>query len=58
VTQNNQPTPMYIMARLNLDAQCISVSNEYADLRLESTPRHLRQRWKRRKRPVSRSRPR
>src|SRR4029077_12588226 len=22
VTQNNQPTPMYIMARLNLDAQC------------------------------------
>ncbi|MEH2522341.1 MULTISPECIES: CmpA/NrtA family ABC transporter substrate-binding protein [unclassified Bradyrhizobium] len=34
VTQNNQPTPMYILARLNLDSQCISVSNEYADLRL------------------------
>jgi len=27
VTQNNQPTPMYILARLNLDAQAISVSN-------------------------------
>src|SRR3982750_3881042 len=34
VTQNNQPTPMYIMARLNLDAQCISASKEYADLKL------------------------
>jgi nitrate/nitrite transport system substrate-binding protein len=33
VTQNNQPTPMYILARLNLDAQCISVSKEYADLK-------------------------
>ncbi|MEZ0222871.1 MAG: CmpA/NrtA family ABC transporter substrate-binding protein [Tardiphaga sp.] len=34
VTQNNQPTPMYILARLNLDAQCISVGNEYADLKV------------------------
>src|SRR5581483_9749201 len=34
VTQNNQPTPMYILARLNLDAQAISVANEYADLKL------------------------
>ena len=34
VTQNNQPTPMYILARLNLDAQCISVGKEYADLKL------------------------
>jgi nitrate/nitrite transport system substrate-binding protein len=34
VTQNNQPTPMYILARLNLDAQCISVAKEYADLKL------------------------
>src|SRR6187397_1849019 len=33
VTQNNQPTPMYILARLNLDSQCVSVSNEYADLK-------------------------
>ena len=34
VTQNNVPTPMYILARLNLDSQCISVSNEYADLKV------------------------
>jgi nitrate/nitrite transport system substrate-binding protein len=34
VTQNNVPTPMYIMARLNLDAQAISVSNEYKDLKV------------------------
>ncbi len=32
VTQNNQPTPMYILARLNLDSQCISVGKEYLDL--------------------------
>lgn len=34
VTQNNVPTPMYIMARLNLNGQCISVSKEYADLKV------------------------
>ena len=34
VTQNNQPTPMYILARLNLDAQCISAAKEYADLKI------------------------
>ena len=34
VTQNNVPTPMYILARLNLDSQCISVAAEYADLKL------------------------
>ena len=32
VTQNNQPTPMYILARLNLDSQCISVGKEYLNL--------------------------
>ena len=32
VTQNNVPTPMVILARLNLDAQGISISNEYKDL--------------------------
>jgi nitrate/nitrite transport system substrate-binding protein len=31
VTQNNAPTPMYILARLNLDCQGISVSNDYKD---------------------------
>lgn len=34
VTQNNVPTPMYILARLNLNGQCISVAKEYADLKI------------------------
>jgi nitrate/nitrite transport system substrate-binding protein len=34
VTQNNVPVPMYILARLNLDSQCISVAAEYASLKL------------------------
>src|ERR1700710_896890 len=34
VTQNNQPTPMYILARLNLNGQCISVGKEYSDLKV------------------------
>ncbi|MGU3539935.1 CmpA/NrtA family ABC transporter substrate-binding protein [Methylobacterium sp. A54F] len=29
VTQNNVPVPMYILARLNLNGQCISVGKEY-----------------------------
>jgi nitrate/nitrite transport system substrate-binding protein len=32
VTQNNVPTPMYILARLNLDSQAISVAQEYKDV--------------------------
>jgi len=34
VTQNNVPVPMYILARLNLDSQCISVGAEHAALQL------------------------
>jgi nitrate/nitrite transport system substrate-binding protein len=34
VTQNNVPTPMYILTRLNLDSQCISVAKEYADIKV------------------------
>jgi nitrate/nitrite transport system substrate-binding protein len=34
VTQNNVPTPMYILARLNLNGQCISVGQEYIDLKV------------------------
>ncbi len=34
VTQNNVPTPMYILARLNLDSQCISVGAEYANVKV------------------------
>ena len=40
VTQNNVPTPMYLLARLNLDAQAISVANEYKSTKvgLDSSP--------------------
>ena len=40
VTQNNVGTPMYILARLNLDSQGISVANEYKDLKvgLDASP--------------------
>ena len=40
VTQNNVGTPMYIIARLSLDSQGISVSNEYKDLKvgLDASP--------------------
>jgi nitrate/nitrite transport system substrate-binding protein len=34
VTQNNVPTPMYILGRLNLNGQCISVGKEYSDLKI------------------------
>jgi nitrate/nitrite transport system substrate-binding protein len=34
VTQNNVPTPMYILGRLNLNGQCISVAKEYEDLKV------------------------
>jgi nitrate/nitrite transport system substrate-binding protein len=34
VTQNSQPTPMYILARLNLNGQCISVAKEYGDIKV------------------------
>lgn len=32
ITANNVPTPMSIVARLNLNGQCISVSNDYRDI--------------------------
>jgi len=34
MTPNNIPVPMYILARLNLGGQCISVGNEYKDLKV------------------------
>jgi nitrate/nitrite transport system substrate-binding protein len=34
ITQNKQPLPMKILARLNLDGQGISVSQAYADLKV------------------------
>lgn len=40
VTQGNVPMPMYILSRLNLDCQGISVAKEYADLKvgIDSAP--------------------
>ena len=40
VTQNNLPVPMYILARLSLGSQGISVAQEYADTKvgLDSSP--------------------
>jgi nitrate/nitrite transport system substrate-binding protein len=42
VTQNNVPTPMYILARLNLDAQAISVAQEYKDLKVTTDASSLK----------------
>lgn len=40
VTQNNVPVPMFILARLNLDSQGISVAQEYKDTKvgLDASP--------------------
>jgi len=40
ITQNNVPMPLSILARLNLDAQAISVSSEFKDLKVgaDSSP--------------------
>ena len=40
VTQNNVPVPMFLLARLNLDSQAISVAQEYKDTKvgLDSSP--------------------
>lgn len=32
---DGKPVPMYILARLNLDGQCISVANTYKDLKVD-----------------------
>ncbi len=40
ITKGNTPVPMYIMARLNTDGQGISLSSDYADLKVaaDSSP--------------------
>jgi nitrate/nitrite transport system substrate-binding protein len=43
VTQGNQPLPMMILARLNLDAQAISVSNEHKDLKVGASSAPLKE---------------
>jgi nitrate/nitrite transport system substrate-binding protein len=45
VTQNNVPTPMYLLLRLNLDAQAISVSNEFKDLKIKTDASPLKAAW-------------
>jgi nitrate/nitrite transport system substrate-binding protein len=49
VTQNNVPTPMYILARLNLDAQAISVAQEYADTKASLDASALREAFARKR---------
>src|SRR6218665_3069333 len=49
VTQNNVPTPMYILARLNLDAQAISVSNQFKDLKVTTDASALKAAFEKKK---------
>jgi nitrate/nitrite transport system substrate-binding protein len=49
VTQNNVPTPMYLLARLNLDAQAISVSNEYKGLGITTNASPLKAAFEKKK---------
>lgn len=49
VTQNNVPTPMYLAARLNLDAQAISVANEYKDLKVTTDASPLKAAFEKKK---------
>jgi nitrate/nitrite transport system substrate-binding protein len=37
ITKGNQPLPMYVLARLNTDGQGISISSDYADLKLAAS---------------------
>jgi nitrate/nitrite transport system substrate-binding protein len=43
VTQNSVPAPMVILARLNLDAQAISVANEHKELKLGTSAAPLKE---------------
>ena len=43
ITQGGAPTPMYILSRLNLDAQAISVAAEYKDLKVGASAAPLKE---------------
>jgi nitrate/nitrite transport system substrate-binding protein len=43
VTQNSMPAPMVILARLNLDAQAISVASEHKELKLGTSAAPLKE---------------
>ena len=49
VTQNNVPLPMYILSRLNLDSQGISVAKEYADLNVTVDSSQLKEAFAKKK---------
>jgi nitrate/nitrite transport system substrate-binding protein len=49
ITQNNVPTPMYLLLRLNLDAQAISVANEFKDLKVTVNAAPLKAAWEAKK---------
>ena len=49
VTQNNRPTPMYILARLNLDASASRSPRNMPTSRSASTPRRSRSRFEKKK---------
>jgi nitrate/nitrite transport system substrate-binding protein len=49
ITTGGVPTPMYILSRLNLDAQAISVSNEYKDLKIGADAAPLREAFARKR---------
>jgi nitrate/nitrite transport system substrate-binding protein len=42
ITKGNKPSPMYILARLNLNNQAISVAAKYADLKLSADAKPLK----------------
>lgn len=43
ITNNKQPVPMYILARLNTNGQAISVANTYKDLKLSTDSKALKE---------------
>jgi nitrate/nitrite transport system substrate-binding protein len=49
VTQNNIPTPMHILARLNLNGQCISVAKEHAEIKVGLDTRPFKEALQRKK---------
>lgn len=42
ISKGNTPVPMYVLARLNTNGQGISVSNDYADLKLDTDSSKLK----------------
>ncbi|WP_013323925.1 CmpA/NrtA family ABC transporter substrate-binding protein [Gloeothece verrucosa] len=42
ITKTKQPVPMYLLARLNVNGQAISVSNNYQDLKLRTDTKALK----------------